>query len=216
MRVAFDDFVLDRGTHQLSRRDEVRHLSPKAFDLLELLLGHRPNVLAKQRIRARLWPGTYVTDSTLATIVGEVRSALGDDPKQPRLVRTVHGVGYAFCGAARETDEGSARALETVVYWLLLPDREVALQPGENLLGRVEDGVAWIDAPTVSRRHARILVADGVALIEDLGSKNGTFVRGQRISGPTSLAHGDVIRLGRFSMRVQAGRGDLSTVSAVD
>jgi DNA-binding winged helix-turn-helix (wHTH) protein len=216
MRVAFDGFVFDRGTRQLLRGEEVRHLSPKAFDLLDLLLRHRPNVVAKERIRSRLWAGTHVTDSTLATLVAEVRAALGEDPRKPRLLRTVHGVGYAFCGDARESGARSAPSPGPLVYRLLLESREVALRPGENLLGRVEDGVAWIEAPTVSRRHARILVEEGQAVIEDLGSKNGTFVRGQRISGPTPLAHGDVIRLGRVSMKVLAVRADLSTLSGVD
>ena len=216
MRVAFDDFVLDRGTRQLLRGEEVRHLSPKAFDLLDLLLCQRPNVVAKPRIRARLWAGTYVTDSTLATIVAELRSALGDEPRKPRLLRTVHGVGYAFCGIARDSGTRSAPSPQPVVYRLLLEGREVVLRLGENLLGRVEDGVAWIDSPTVSRRHARILVEDDHAVIEDLGSKNGTFVRGERISGPARLAHGDVIRLGRVSITVLAARADITTLSGVD
>ena len=216
MRVAFDDFVLDRGTRQLLRGKQVRHLSPKAFDLLELLLSHRPNVVTKQRIRARLWSGTYVTDSTVATLVGEVRSALAEDPKTPRLLRTVHGVGYAFCGTARDVGVRSASARGAVAYRLLLADREVALRPGENVLGRVEDGVVWIEAATVSRRHARILVEERGVTIEDLGSKNGTFVRGERISGPTTLAHGDVIRLGRVSLEIRAVRTGLSTESAID
>ena len=91
-----------------------------------------------------------------------------------------------------------------------------ALRLGENLLGRVEDGVAWIEAPTVSRRHARILVEHDRAVIEDLGSKNGTFVRGIRITKPTALAAGDVIRLGRVSMKLHAVRADESTVTGAD
>ena len=194
----------------------MRHLSPKAFDLLELLLSQRPNVVTKQRIRARLWTGTYVTDSTLATLVGEVRSALGDDPKKPRLLRTIHGVGYAFCGTVLDAGGRPKAPGAAVAFRLRLSDREVALRSGENVLGRVEDGVVWIESVTVSRRHARILVDEHGATIEDLGSKNGTFVRGERISGPTLLDHGDVIRLGRVSMELRRVRPDLSTRSAID
>ena len=68
-RVRFGDFVLDRGTRQLRRGDAERHLGGKAFELLELLLERRPNVVAKQGIRDHLWPGTFVADSTLATVV---------------------------------------------------------------------------------------------------------------------------------------------------
>jgi DNA-binding winged helix-turn-helix (wHTH) protein len=216
MRVSFGDFVLDRGTHQLLRDGRLRRLAPKAFELLELLLRHRPNVVARERIRDGLWPGTHVTDSTLATVVAEVRSALDEDPKQARFVRTVHGVGYAFCGEAVESGPAQPSAGRTMTYRLVLEDREVALRAGENLLGRVEDGVVWIEAPTVSRRHARILVEHDRATIEDLGSKNGTFVRGMRISSPTQLAAGDVIRLGRVTMKLRALRVEQSTATGTD
>lgn len=216
MRVEFGEFVLDRGTRQLLRAGEPRHLGPKAFELLDLMLRQRPNVVTKERIRARLWPETYVSDSTLVSVVAEVRSALDEDPREPRFLRTAHGVGYAFCGEASESGPERVPAPGAVLFRLHLEDREVALRSGENLLGRVEDGVAWIEAPTVSRRHARILVEDGRAILEDLGSKNGTFVRGQRISKPTVLAHGDVIRLGRVSMKLSVVRADQSTLSGVD
>ncbi len=216
LRVAFGDFVLDRGTRQLLCAGKARHLGPKAFEFLELLLRHRPNVIAKERIRDCVWPGTNITDSTLATVMTELRSALDEDPRRPRHLRTVHGVGYAFCGEATESDPQPASSGRSMTYRLLIEDREVALRLGENLLGRVDEGVVWIEAPTVSRRHARILVEHDRATIEDLGSKNGTFVRGQRISAPTLLAAGDVIRLGRVSMKLHAVRADRSTLSGAD
>ena len=77
-------------------------MPPKAFDLLGALLEARPRALSKAEIRDRLWPETFVTEATLASVVSELRSSLADDPKEPRFVRTVHGHGYAFSGAARE------------------------------------------------------------------------------------------------------------------
>ena len=212
MRVSFGEFVLDRGMRQLVRNGEERRLGPKAFELIELLLSHRPNVVAKERIRDRLWPGTFVAGSTLATVVAELRSALDEDPKRPQFLRTVHGVGYAFCGEAKESGfERSAGPGVTATYRLVLEDHEVALREGENLLGRVEDGVAWIESPTVSRRHARILIDGGQAILEDLASKNGTFLGGQRISAPTPLRAGDVIRLGRVAMTLRTVEDDRAT-----
>ena len=168
MRMLFGDFVLDPGTRQLRRGEEDRHLGPKAFELLELLLRRRPNVVAKETIRDCLWPGSFVSGSTLATVVTEVRAALGDDPKEPHFLRTVHGVGYAFCGEAREEGPPAAKAsAEALRYRLLIQDREISLRPGENLLGRVDEGVAWIDSPSVSRRHARIRVEGGRAILEE-------------------------------------------------
>jgi len=212
MQVKFGDFVLDRGTRQLLRGGEERRLAPKAFELLELLLDHRPNVVARERIRDRLWPDTFVSESTLATLMAEVRAALDESAKRPVFLRTVHGVGFAFCGQAVET-RTRARAATNAGFRLVLEDREVALHPGENLLGRVEEGVAWLESSTVSRRHACIRVEGGQVILEDLASKNGTFVRGQRISAPTALADGDVFRLGRVTVRLRSLQPDEVTRS---
>ena len=98
MRVLLGDFVLDRATRQLLRGSEERRLEPKAFGLLDLLVEQRPVAISKQEIRDRLWPDTFVSESSLTGLVAQVRHALGDDPRQPRLVRTVHGFGYCVEG----------------------------------------------------------------------------------------------------------------------
>jgi DNA-binding winged helix-turn-helix (wHTH) protein len=212
MRVRFGDFVFDRGTRQLRRGEEERPLGPKAFELLDLLLSQRPNVIARERVRARLWPSVAVSESTLATVVADLRAALEDDARQPRFLRTVHGVGYAFCGeAAALGPSGRGLSEGPTAYRLVLRDREVALHPGENLLGRVENGVVWLDSPTVSRRHARIVIEGGTALLEDLGSKNGTFVGEKRVAAPVPLVDGDVFRVGRVSMTFRAQAADQAT-----
>ena len=223
MILRFGAFVLDPGTRQLRRGQEERHLGPTAFELLEVLLRQRPNVVTKEAIHDRLWPGTFVSGSTLATVVVEIRAALDDDPASPRFLRTVHGVGYAFCGeaAAEETSPGPARSPEGAAaapagrlsYRLLFDDREISLRPGENLLGRVEDGVLWIESPSVSRRHARIRIEGGQAVLEDLGSKNGTFWRGQRISSPVILSDGDEIRLGKVGLTLRILPADATTLT---
>lgn len=213
MRLRFDDFVLDSGTRQLLRGAEERRLGPKAFELLELLLTRRPNVVSKEAIRDHLWPGTFIAGSTLATVVAEVREALLDDPKQRRFLRTVHGVGYAFSGEVTEEPWPPApkAAGGAISYRLLFEGREIPLRPGENLLGRVDECVVWIDSPSVSRRHARILVEGGRATLEDLGSKNGTWCRGERISGPVPLADEDELRIGRVSLKLRILPADAAT-----
>lgn len=215
MLVSFGEFVLDRGARQLRCGNEERRLGPKAFELLELLLNQRPNVVHRQRIRDRLWPGTSVSESTLATVVAEVRGALDESRKQPRFLRTVHGIGFAFCGQATES-RPAAGPSAAVAYRLVLEDREVALAQGENLLGRVEEGVAWLESPTVSRRHARLVVDGEQVLLEDLDSKNGTFVRGQRITEPTPLVSGDTFRVGRVFLELRAVQADQPTRTDAD
>ena len=149
-------------------------------------------------------------------MVAEVREALHDDSRRPRFLRTVHGVGYAFFGEAAEERATAVappppEAGQATTYRLLFEGREVSLRPGENLLGRVDAGVLWIDSPSVSRRHARILVAGGVATLEDLGSQNGTWFRGERISGPVTLADEEEFRLGQVRLTLRILPADAAT-----
>ena len=213
MRLAFDGWIFDSGSRELLRAGRPLHLSPKAFELLSALLEARPRALSKAEIHDRLWPATHVSEATLTSLVAELRSLLGEDAKNPQLVRTVHGFGYAFCGTAVEAAASSKAKPRRVTRRLILPDREVVLEEGENVLGRTREAAAWIDSPRVSRRHARIVIIDGAATIEDLGSKNGTLVRGQKIEGPVSLADGDEIHVGvTMVFRVlRAGTTETST-----
>ena len=96
MRVRFSPYVLDLESRQLLRGDDVVHLSPKAFDLLSILVSDRPKALSKSDLQERLWPGTFVVEKNLANLVSEIRDAIGDDPANPRFIRTVHRFGYAF------------------------------------------------------------------------------------------------------------------------
>jgi DNA-binding winged helix-turn-helix (wHTH) protein len=215
--VRFGVFAVDSGSRQLLRGEEAVHVGPKAFELLEALLAKRPRALSKVELQNQLWPRTFVSESSLTSVVTELRAALGDEARQPRFVRTVYGFGYAFCGEATEVaDAAPAATPRASRLRLFLEDREIALRAGENVLGRLDEGVAWLESPTVSRRHARIVVAGGQATLEDLGSKNGTFLRGKRLTSPAVLSDGDEILLGRVPMtfrvlppvstRTEAGR----------
>ncbi len=215
--VTFGEFELDSTTRQLLKRGEPVHLGPKAFDLLDLLLRHRPQAVSKAQIRDRIWPRTFVSESNLTTLVAELRTTLDDPPRRPHLIRTVYGFGYAFCGEASEATPPPTgrtrpgRAAAEARFRLYVEDREVALHEGENVLGRADDAVVWIDSAQASRRHARIVVSGGEAVLEDLGSKNGTYLRGQRMRGPLALADGDAIRIGRVFMTFRIFRGAKST-----
>ena len=96
MRLQFDDLTFDDDTRQLWVRGEEIRLSPKAFDLLALLVARRPNAVSKTDIRGQLWPRTFVSDSSLPSLVSEIRDAIADSRRKPGFVRTVHGFGYAF------------------------------------------------------------------------------------------------------------------------
>ena len=122
----------------------------------------------------------------------------------------MRGFGYAFCGAAEE-EEAGRRGEGAAACRLEWSKREIPLREGENILGRTDDAVAWIDSPSVSRRHARIVVSRGTATIEDLGSKNGTCVSGRRIDRPTVLEGGDQIELGSVLLTYRVFRAAGST-----
>lgn len=199
MRTRFGDFRLDAETRELHRGATPLHLSPKAFDLLTLLLEQRPRVVAKDTLRERLWGGTNVLDANLNNLVSEIRAALDDDPHQPRFVRTAHRVGYAFCGTAVDEVRG-APAVEPAKCWLVWNDRTLVIEGQEAVVGRDPACDLWIDAPGVSRRHAVVRVtgegATRAVVLEDLGSTNGTFVEGRRLKRPTPLADGQAIAIG--------------------
>jgi DNA-binding winged helix-turn-helix (wHTH) protein len=204
MRTRFGDCVLDSATRQLFVGGEEVHLQPKAFQFLELLLSNRPNALSKNAIHETLWPGTFVSDGTLTSLLAEVREAVGDSAREPRFVRTVHRFGYAFCGQAQEArDQPAAIAGQKKALWLIRGRRRFALASGETILGRDPGAAVPLDDPSVSRRHARILVSDGGATLEDLGSKNGTFLNEKRVESAEPLADEDRVRVGSVSLTLR-------------
>jgi DNA-binding winged helix-turn-helix (wHTH) protein len=200
VRLRFGGFVFDAESRQLRGPAGEVHLSPKAFDLLGLLLESRPRALSKAELHDRLWAGTFVSDSSLASLVKEIRRALGDPVRRPAFLRTVHGFGYSFCGEALEATPRPGPAGSGVSFFLVWGPRELLLADGENLVGRALDASARVESATVSRWHARVVLAAAGATIEDLGSKNGTFLNGRRLTGPTPLAERDTIGLGELCL----------------
>ena len=200
MKVSFGDLTLDTDARQIRRGAVEVPISPKAFELLTALVDARPRALSKADLHERLWPQTYVTDSNLAGLVAEIRRAIGDDARTPRFVRTVQRFGYAFAGDVRLATPAPTVAVRC---WLVDGSRQWTLPDGEHVLGRGQ-GPGAIDSDTVSRRHARILVSAGDATIEDLRSKNGTFVGNEPVASVRALKDGDEIRLGsvRLTFRV--------------
>jgi DNA-binding winged helix-turn-helix (wHTH) protein len=192
----FGEFDLDEDRRQVLRGAEPVPLEPKAYELLSLLVTRRPKALSKAQIRDVLWPATFVSDSTLASTVADLRSALGDDARQPRFIRTLHGFGYAFCGTVSADPAAEAPRVAAPRCVLVRNGRLYPLAEGENVLGREGDAASWFDSISVSRRHARIVVTEGKALLEDLASKNGTFLGDVRVRAPVPLEDGVEIRLG--------------------
>lgn len=194
MRVRFGDCVLDTDRRELTRADRAVALQPKAFRLLELLVERWPRAVSQADLRGLLWPDTEAGGTRVARLVNEVRKAIGDEARPHWLIRTVHRFGYAFCGTATsEFKPNRAPASGCAVQWGI---QQVPLEPGENIIGRAADALINVASLKVSRRHARIVVSDGRAVLEDLGSRNGTYVDERRIEGPVELKGGEHISVG--------------------
>jgi DNA-binding winged helix-turn-helix (wHTH) protein len=207
VKTRFGQFVLDSDARQLLREGNEVHLSPKGFDLLCTLVARRPNAVPKADLFRQIWPNTFVVEANLTVLVGEIRRAIADEAQSPRFIRTVHGVGYAFSGAAEELESvGSAEQSGKARFWLVWRDRTFVLLPGDNVIGRDPHCGVWLDHSGVSRRHARIWIASGSngALLDDLGSTNGTFVGGQRVQAQPPLGDGDIIRVGSVALTFRA------------
>lgn len=209
MKVTFGGMLLDTETRQLLRGEAPISLPPKAFDLLVYLIENRPNALSKDELHERLWPGVFVSDTNLAGLVADIRRALGDDARTPRYVRTVQRFGYAFAGAVASAETAAAKRAPARC-WLVRGKRQIPLVDGENILGRA-DGAGPLTSKSVSRRHARITIDGTSAYLEDLGSKNGTFLRGRAIARRERLADGDAIALGGVGLVFRTPSGERST-----
>lgn len=208
MKLTFGAFTLDAPRRLVTREGAEVHLTPKAYDLLHVLVTEAPRVLTKGELHDRLWTQAFVSDATLTGLVKELRKALNDCDRAAPLIRTVHGVGYAICGAvAGVTTTRAAVAL----HWLVMRGRRVPLHPGSNVVGRDPDAEVWLDASGVSRRHARIEVSTASVSLEDLGSKNGTTVGGTLIDTPVTLRDGDQIGFGGTPCVYRAAGNGMST-----
>jgi DNA-binding winged helix-turn-helix (wHTH) protein len=194
------DFTLDEDTRQLVANGDEVHLSPKAFDLLALLVANRDRAVSKKQLQQRLWPSTFVEETNLASLVAEIRRALSDSAAEPRFVRTVYGFGYRFVGEVRVVTSAGRTDHSRPTLWLIVEGRQIPLLNGANVIGRAADAAIRVDAPGMSRYHARIRVENGQATLEDLASKNGTHLNGRRLSTPEPLHGGDEIRVGGIAL----------------
>ena len=133
---------------------------------------------------------------------------MGERGREARFIRTVHGFGYAFSGLAWGTGEPD---LAVVTNWIILNGREKSFSKGEHVLGRDTNVAVPLSSGTVSRHHARIVITGGIATLEDLGSKNGTHVRGLTVTSPVQLLDGDQIRIGVFEITFRTLTAGVST-----
>jgi DNA-binding winged helix-turn-helix (wHTH) protein len=209
--IQFGAFALNLGTRQLLDGKKEVHVSAKAYTLLALLVRERPNALSKELLQEQLWPDIFVAEANLSNLVGELRDALGDSRQRPAFIRTVHGFGYAFCGRAKVVSYTARDGAQEPRCWLEWGKRRFALGVGEHAIGRNADAEVRLEAVSVSRHHARLVVTEDGAVLEDCDSKNGTYRGHERVTAPVTLADGDQIRVGALCLTVRMASPSGST-----
>jgi DNA-binding winged helix-turn-helix (wHTH) protein len=192
VRIRFGEFRLDTDRRELSRRSEIVRLTPKAFQLLQLLAEARPDAVSQKSLHDALWPDSFVNEGSLHNLIYQARRALNDGAHE--TIRTVYGFGFSF--AADVADAGVLGQCQ-----LIVGEEDFTLREGENVIGREWDAAVRINASSISRRHARIVIDGRRAILDDLRSKNGTWLEGHRLRGPRELENGDQILFGTVTAK---------------
>jgi DNA-binding winged helix-turn-helix (wHTH) protein len=211
------DWVVEPSLNRLSRDSQETHVAPKAMDLLVYLAAHAGDVLSRETIIDAVWSETFVGENVLRRQIAALRSALGDDAANPTYIENIRKRGYRLIARVEYLEHHGRPRPDHIPAAVAVTNRhiggsllpkgrfvcalrwgadDVPLREGENVVGRIPESDVQIASERVSRRHAHIIVESGRATIEDLGSKNGTFVDGHRIEGPTELVDGDQITIG--------------------
>jgi DNA-binding winged helix-turn-helix (wHTH) protein len=229
----FGEFELDVDAYALRRSGQRIKLEKIPMEVLVLLVRKAGILVNRTEIQAAFWGSDVFVDQDAAinTAIRKIRRALGDDAEHPRFVETVVGKGYRFI-APLETRAGELRLERRRVdadgrssdgldhrlpnYLVARGRRQFVLDQGENLLGRDPQATVYIDHPSVSRHHARISIHPARAVLEDLKSRNGTFLDGRHIEIPTEIHHGAIIGLGPITVTFMMVPASASTLPMSD
>lgn len=215
MIYSFGSFVLDVDQYRLARDQATIRVKPKALELLAYLIEHRERVVGKQELVSVVWNARFVSDRALTDAVYEARQALGDDGSKTVFIKTLHGRGYQFHyrPVRKASTERDSLPADGRFAYLLWSGGATPLLDGENVIGRDPEAVIVLDGLLVSRHHARVVVSQGEATLEDLSSKNGTLLNGVPATSPTALKDGDVITIGAVTFTFRVRLNTLSTMT---
>ncbi len=192
-----EEWLVQPRLGRIVRDRIVVDLRPRVMDVLVVLASRAGDVVSKRELVDSVWNSGFVADNTINHCIKELREDLGDSASSPRFVQTIPRRGYRLMGRVRTVSSDDLMLCMEEARYVLEADRWRAfLVDGANVIGRGGEAQIVIGSPRVSRHHARIMVGDSGAIVEDLGSKNGTFVGDQRIDRPTPLTNGDELGIG--------------------
>ena len=214
-RFKLGDWLVEPNLNTICRGHETTHLELKVMDLLVFLAHRGPRLITRREIIDGVWGTEFICDNTLTHAISELRTALGDNARDPSYIQTIHRRGYRILAPVTNLE---GRALmdpgRPSHCRIVTGSRIVRLREGINLIGRAPEATVYLDSVWVSREHAQVTVhRSGTATIEDLDSRNGTFVNGRRLSRAMPLADGDTIYLGKLTdaLRFSSGGPQVST-----
>jgi DNA-binding winged helix-turn-helix (wHTH) protein len=202
------DWLVEPDLDRITRDGVHTTLRPRVTELLVCLADRAGELATKQYLIDRVWQTEFVTVNALTQLIAELRRALGDDAGHPRYVETIPRRGYRLVAETTKTAVANEPAPEDRIRVSLIDENgiEIELTARVSTIGRAADAEVRIDSSRVSRRHARIVIEASTATLEDLGSKNGTRLRGRRIDGAATLEDADEIQIGadlaRFRVRI--------------
>jgi DNA-binding winged helix-turn-helix (wHTH) protein len=214
-----DEWLVEPTLNRVSRDEVTVQLEHRVMAVLMCLAGRAGELVTRQDLVDCVWEKGFVSDNTITHAITELRKAFGDDARDPRFIETIHRRGYRLV-ASVTLDRPTLFMSEATPYSFLvvLKDLEIALHEGANVIGRAPDAAITIPSMKASRHHARINITGGSASLEDLDSKNGTFLNGKRIQQELPLNSGDLIGIGTFTetIRFVNALGGVTTESEYD
>jgi DNA-binding winged helix-turn-helix (wHTH) protein len=198
------EWLVEPTLDRISRDGHHVRLRPRAMDVLICLALESGKLASKQNIIDTVWRTEYVSEHALTQVIAELRAALGDDARNPSYIENIPRRGYRLVAAVTPVAMSVPSVHDaSLPFKLQSEEGDHPLVQGPNIIGRTIDADLCIDRTEVSRCHARIVVQGTTATIEDLGSKNGTYVNGERLEAPILLTNGDEIWIGRSVARLR-------------
>ncbi len=198
------EWLVDPMANQVSQGTTTVQLEQRVMAVLLCLAEHAGDVVTRQRLVDSVWDEGFVADNTITHAVAELRKAFSDSARDPLFIETIHRRGYRLIAPViLDAPQPIGYHLEPVRFLAIFRDAEYPLSDGENLIGRDPEVAITIPSMKVSRHHARITVEGHRALLDDLESKNGTFLNGIRIQCSTAINGGDMIGIGRVTETIR-------------
>jgi DNA-binding winged helix-turn-helix (wHTH) protein/tetratricopeptide (TPR) repeat protein len=153
LRYAFDGFVLDLDRGELRRGEEAVPAEPMAYAVLSHLVQNAERLVAKDELIEKVWDGRFISDAAVSTVIKSLRRILGDDGKQQRYIRTIHGRGFRFVADVRIVAPAAA-AVE--------PPSQEAAQPVDTVPAEQKPSIAVLPFMLIGSSEVYSAIADAI------------------------------------------------------